>query len=119
MVWVCQIMTVVLIGMAWLCPVDNNVAFAADAAPTKPESASVPTPTVPPASSSTPTRPNTPAKSQSSANGSGASKPGGLPQPPAQLVGKDGAPMVLIPAGEVTMGSDEGEDDEEPIQLLF
>jgi len=41
------------------------------------------------------------------------------PQPPAQLVGKDGAPMVLIPAGEFTMGSDKGDDDEEPIHRLF
>jgi formylglycine-generating enzyme len=121
MVWVFQIMTVVLIGMAWLCSVDNKAAFATEAAPTKPESAQVPTPTVPPAASSTPTptRPKTPAKSQSATNGSGTSKPGGLPQPPAQLMGRDGAPMVLIPAGEFTMGSDKGDDDEEPIHRLF
>ncbi|HZC80762.1 MAG TPA: SUMF1/EgtB/PvdO family nonheme iron enzyme, partial [Nitrospiraceae bacterium] len=41
------------------------------------------------------------------------------PQLPAQLIGKDGAPMVLIPAGEFTMGSDKGDDDEEPIHRLF
>src|SRR4029079_6334733 len=119
MVWVCQTITLVLIGMAWLCSVDNKAAFATEAAPTKPESAQVPTPTVPPAASSTPTRPKTPGKSQSAANGSGTSKPGGLPQPPAQLMGRDGAPMVLIPGGEFTMGSDKGDDDEEPIHRLF
>ena len=42
-----------------------------------------------------------------------------MPQPPAELIGKDGAPMVLIPAGEFTMGSDKGDDDEEPIHRLF
>ena len=42
-----------------------------------------------------------------------------MPHPPAQVMGKDGAPMVLIPAGEFTMGSDKGDDDEEPIHRLF
>ncbi|MDP1769964.1 MAG: SUMF1/EgtB/PvdO family nonheme iron enzyme [Nitrospirota bacterium] len=60
-----------------------------------------------------------PVKSQHPANGSGASKSASAPQPPAELTGKDGAPMVLVPAGEFTMGSDKGDDDEQPIHRVF
>jgi len=34
-------------------------------------------------------------------------------------IGKDGAPMVLIPAGEFQMGSDEGEPDETPVHTIY
>jgi formylglycine-generating enzyme required for sulfatase activity len=60
----------------------------------------------------------TPAKAAAPSNGAAPSKPT-LPQPPAEIVGKDGAPMVLIPAGEFTMGSDKGDDDEQPIHRVF
>jgi formylglycine-generating enzyme len=42
-----------------------------------------------------------------------------MPQLPTEIIGKDGAPMVLIPVGEFTMGSDKGDDDEEPIHKVF
>jgi formylglycine-generating enzyme required for sulfatase activity len=34
---------------------------------------------------------------------------------PAALLGQDGAPMMLVPAGEFTMGSEQGDDDEQPV----
>jgi formylglycine-generating enzyme required for sulfatase activity len=34
-------------------------------------------------------------------------------------MGKDGAPMVLVPAGEFLMGSEQGDDDEQPVHRVF
>ncbi len=58
-----------------------------------------------------------PAKGPHSANGSPASKP--VATLPVEINGKDGAPMVLVPAGEFTMGSDKGDDDESPIHRVY
>ena len=40
---------------------------------------------------------------------------------PESITGKDGAPMVLIPAGEFQMGDtfDEGMDDERPVHKVY
>ena len=40
------------------------------------------------------------------------------PTPPAQVVGRDGAPMVLVPAGEFLMGSND-EDAESPHRVYL
>ena len=63
--------------------------------------------------------PKPPAKATHPQNGSTPPKAATMPQPPAEIVGKDGAPMVLIPVGEFTMGSDKGDDDEQPIHKVF
>ena len=44
-----------------------------------------------------------PSKATHPSNGNTPPKAATMPQPPAELVGRDGAPMVLIPAGEFTM----------------
>jgi len=36
-----------------------------------------------------------------------------------EIIGKDGAPMVLIPAGEFVMGSDKGDEDEAPAHRVY
>lgn len=37
---------------------------------------------------------------------------------PSEMTGKDGAPMVLVPAGEFAMGSDKGDEDEFPVHRV-
>jgi sulfatase modifying factor 1 len=58
-------------------------------------------------------------KTRPPANGNQTSKAAILPHPPAEMTGKDGAPMALVPAGEFTMGSEDGDDDEQPVHRVF
>jgi len=39
--------------------------------------------------------------------------------PPKSIVGKDGAMMALIPAGEFQMGSNDGDTDEKPVHTVY
>ncbi|HKP01406.1 MAG TPA: SUMF1/EgtB/PvdO family nonheme iron enzyme, partial [Nitrospiraceae bacterium] len=36
-----------------------------------------------------------------------------------KITGEDGAPMVLVPAGEFIMGSNDGSDDEKPAHQVY
>ncbi|HEY5627574.1 MAG TPA: SUMF1/EgtB/PvdO family nonheme iron enzyme [Nitrospira sp.] len=93
-------------------------AAGKEAAPVKPEPSPAPAPPSPkPRSTDGDTKPST--KLQSPANGGTASKQIYTVQPPPEITGKDGAPMVFVPAGEFIMGSDKGDDDEQPIHRVF
>lgn len=101
--------------------VQENESKAATKAPvTPPQSENAGKESVPAKSeaASPPAAPKPPA-SKSPSNGSAASKSTAVPQPPLEIIGNDGAPMVLIPVGEFTMGSDKGDDDEQPIHRVF
>jgi sulfatase modifying factor 1 len=98
---------------------DEPISPTAEPAPVKPES-------VPAKPEPAPVKPRSAGrdtksaeKTRSSANGSLTSKTAALLHPPATLIGKDGAPMVLVPAGEFPMGSEQGDADEQPVHRVF
>lgn len=80
--------------------------------PVKPE----PVPT-PPKPKSQEGESKVPAKGPHPANGSATAKPAA--SLPAEITGKDGAPMVLVPASEFTMGGEKGDDDEVPVHRVY
>lgn len=57
-------------------------------------------------------------KSKSPANG-GGNHSTVLTAAPHEIIGKDGAPMVLVPAGDFVMGSEKGDEDEAPPHRVY
>ena len=86
-------------------------------APAEPPSKE-PSPPLPPKPRTSESEVKPPLKAPHQTNGQTV-KPASAPPPAAEIVGKDGAPMVLVPAGEFTMGSDKGDDDEQPVHKVF
>ena len=95
-------------SVVWLT---GGLGWANEAPSMKPESEGAPT-TPKPQGAASETKPLR--KGASSAR-----KPVGALHPPATITGKDGAPMVLVPAGEFPMGSEQGDDDEQPVHRVF
>ncbi len=98
-------------SMVWIT---SGLSLASEALPVKPE----PAPTLPkPHVAESEAKPL--GKVHPPTNGSQGPKARAGLHPPPTLTGKDGAPMVLVPAGEFLMGSEQGDDDEQPIHRVF
>ena len=122
--WDRRIVLVLVIGL-WLSGwfLGHGPAVANEQIPAKPESTPIKPESVPAKPESSPIKPRSAGsdtkpveKMRHPTNGNPASKATALP---ATLLGKDGVPMVLVPAGEFPMGSEQGDDDEQPVHRVF
>ncbi len=121
--WAQRMVPVVLIGFLWSgWSLSHDRAVANEYVPAKPEPGPVKPESIPAKPEPAPVKPRSagsdtkPVEKRHPVNGSPALKATALP---AEITGNDGAPMVLVPAGEFTMGSDEGDDDEHPLHRVF
>ncbi|MCE9536797.1 MAG: SUMF1/EgtB/PvdO family nonheme iron enzyme, partial [Nitrospirae bacterium] len=108
-----------LLSVLWIT---SDLSLANETPLAKPEPvpapAQVPAP-APPKPHVAESEPKPPGKVHPPSPAGAISKPVGQPQLPVEITGKDGVPMMLVPAGEFTMGSDKGDDDEQPIHRAF
>jgi len=112
-----QVMLCSLLSVVWLT---SGLSLAAETHAVTPAPAPTPAPASAPPSPRVAERAATPTRmGHAPARAGAAPQPARAPHPPAEIVGKDGAPMLLVPAGDFTMGSDEGDDDEQPIHRVF